>query len=100
MEDESKGIGRKSIKIDVLGSSEVEVEGGTAESGFAEDVEEEKGSTEGVSVESCASETLGRKMEIGQDEDSVIRSGALDKGRDKGGDSKDVDEGEKGKIDS
>ena len=43
MEAESKGIGRKSIKIDVLGSSEVEVEGDTTESGFAEDVEEEKG---------------------------------------------------------
>ena len=39
-------------------------------------------------------------MEIGRKEDSATGSVALDKGRDKGGDNKGVDETEKGKIDS
>ena len=76
------------------------VEEGTTESVSVEGVEEETCSTKGVFAEICASEIVVNGMEIGQEEDSATGSVALDKGRDKGGDSKGVDEAEKGKIDS
>ena len=100
MEVESKGIGIEPIKMDVLESREVVVEEGTTESVSAKGVEEETCSAKGVFVEICASEIVVSGMEIGQKEDSATGSVGLDKGRDKGGDSKGVDEAEKGKIDS
>jgi len=100
VEVESKGIGIEPIKMDVLGSREVVVEEGTTKSVSAEGVEEETCSAKGVFAEICALEIVVSGMEIGQEEDSAIRSVALDKGRDKGGDCKGVDEAEKGKIDS